>query len=529
MSACTSTSARWRIEPCSTPCPKLRRLRRSATIWIAGPRRTCPVSRRIARRRRKVSAWPTRRPAWRRLHVSSGAAAPWKSPRSWRLPRRHDLIGANVKAQVFDQVQKKVGTFAEVFWKEVIVAATTLSHDRKVGTAVVGYDKCRTVSAAINRLVRSEATDMLSGVRVRARHAALRLRGLPEFLPRWSFEEVAVGPHDMASLGVYEYLHDVLAWQEPAQPLRGLWKIAKSAGWIVPHEHVCWVSERPSLIRTDARGRLHCTDGPALRYPDGWCAHAWKGVQVPAWMIEHRQWIDPGENQRYLRAGAAQLHDRDHDAERFVANGGASRVAEDETGVLWRKLWGYRGVTVGSWSAVEVANGTPDAGGVRANASSCACPRTCARRAKPSPGPMASRPTNTPRWSCGPRSTDPYVPLLIRGGPGTHAETVALPVHLIPAVRRTRKEMQCPLWPSVQRLSHVGTILRSSAPASPISCSARTATACGSFAKAQARKLACSCRGRRRCGSRRLESTDEHFAVVHVNGGPEFDYASQHL
>ena len=27
----------------------------------------------------------------------------------------------------------------------------------------------------------------------------------------------------------------------------------------------------------------------------------------------------------------------------------------------------------------------------------------------------------------------------------------------------------------------------------------------------------------------RLESTDEHFAVVHVNGGLEFDYASQHL
>jgi hypothetical protein len=27
----------------------------------------------------------------------------------------------------------------------------------------------------------------------------------------------------------------------------------------------------------------------------------------------------------------------------------------------------------------------------------------------------------------------------------------------------------------------------------------------------------------------RLESTDEHFAVVHVSGGLEFDYASEHL
>ena len=30
-----------------------------------------------------------------------------------------DLIGANVKAEIFDQVRNRVGTFAEVFWKEV--------------------------------------------------------------------------------------------------------------------------------------------------------------------------------------------------------------------------------------------------------------------------------------------------------------------------------------------------------------------------------------------------------------------------
>ena len=51
--------------------------------------------------------------------------------------------------------------------------------------------------------------------------------------------------------------------------------------------------------------------------------------------------------------------------ERFVMMGGASRVAEDETGVLWRKLWGCRGVTIGSWTVVEVVNGTPEADGSR--------------------------------------------------------------------------------------------------------------------------------------------------------------------
>lgn len=277
----------------------------------------------------------------------------------------NDAIGPNVKAEVFDRVQKKVGTFAEVFWKEVMVAATELAKDQKVGAALAGYDKCKAASAAVHRLVRIDANDALTGPGLRARHALRRLRGLPRVLPRWSFEEVAIGPHDLVSLGVYEYLHDVLDWREPAEPLRGLWKIARSAGWVVPHEHVCWISERPELLHTDARGRLHCADGPALRYRDGWSAHAWKGVPVPAWMIEHPDWITPARIGDTFEPVRRNCMIDIMTPERFVACGGARRVAEDETGILWRRLWGYRGVTVGSWSAVEVANGTAGADGTR--------------------------------------------------------------------------------------------------------------------------------------------------------------------
>src|SRR5262249_33644786 len=51
--------------------------------------------------------------------------------------------------------------------------------------------------------------------------------------------------------------------------------------------------------------------------------------------------------------------------ERYVKNGSVARVAEDETGVLWRKSWSFRGVTVGSWCAVEVVKGTPESDGSR--------------------------------------------------------------------------------------------------------------------------------------------------------------------
>ena len=121
----------------------------------------------------------------------------------------------------------------------------------------------------------------------------------------------------------------------------------------------------PNSIRTDAKARLHCPDGPALRYRDGWSAHVWKGVQVPAWTIEHPERIT-----RSILANTCEPVLRNcmieiMTPERFIASGAPARVAEDETGVLWRKLRGFRGVTVGSWTAVEVVNGTPEADGPR--------------------------------------------------------------------------------------------------------------------------------------------------------------------
>jgi hypothetical protein len=42
--------------------------------------------------------------------------------------------------------------------------------------------------------------------------------------------------------------------------------------------------------------------------------------------------------------------------QRYVALGGTVRVAEDETGILWRKAW----LASDAWAAVEVINATPE-------------------------------------------------------------------------------------------------------------------------------------------------------------------------
>jgi hypothetical protein len=192
-----------------------------------------------------------------------------------------DQVGANVKAVVFDDALSRVATFAEIFWKEIVVAAGRLSN-KKPNTTLNLIGKANSVSSSITRSVDEAARQIFLRPSVTTRHAMRRWRGLPPLLPTASFPEVAIGPNDFASLGVYEYLYDVAGWKDETERLRGLWAIAKSASWIVPHERVCWIAERPDTLCMDAQGRLHCVDGPALRYRDGWSVYAWKGVETPA-------------------------------------------------------------------------------------------------------------------------------------------------------------------------------------------------------------------------------------------------------
>lgn len=46
------------------------------------------------------------------------------------------------------------------------------------------------------------------------------------------------------------------------------------------------LSERPALIATDARQRLHSETGPSMRWPDGWSLHHLHGFSVSASLLE---------------------------------------------------------------------------------------------------------------------------------------------------------------------------------------------------------------------------------------------------
>ncbi len=69
------------------------------------------------------------------------------------------------------------------------------------------------------------------------------------------------------------------------------WTLTRSCGWWEPYEDVCFVTERPAVLRAEPRGHrgelwLHCRDGPAITYRDGWSVYAWHGMRVPSTLIE---------------------------------------------------------------------------------------------------------------------------------------------------------------------------------------------------------------------------------------------------
>ena len=87
------------------------------------------------------------------------------------------------------------------------------------------------------------------------------------------------------------------------------WTAANQAGWWWPQHGFVVVCERPEYVRGEQVGpagwgshRLHCDDGPAVRWRDGNTLHAWHGVQVPADLIE-RGW----DTARILREDNAEV------------------------------------------------------------------------------------------------------------------------------------------------------------------------------------------------------------------------------
>jgi len=168
--------------------------------------------------------------------------------------------------------------------------------------------------------------------------------GLREGVRTSVFESV-YGAHEARWLAFYRYLYEVTGLVDQTSKLSGLWELAHSAGWALPHENICWVSERHHILVRDQRGRLHCETGPACAYPDGFAIYAVYGVRVPQYVIEQPaeisvERIDAEPNAEIRRVMIERYHHGDEISGRaaFMRDAGGERLDHDERfGTLWRR------------------------------------------------------------------------------------------------------------------------------------------------------------------------------------------------
>jgi hypothetical protein len=95
----------------------------------------------------------------------------------------------------------------------------------------------------------------------------------------------AYGQHDASWLAFHDMFRRHCSIRD-ADRLAGQMRTARSAGWWWPFQGAVVISDRPEALHRDGQARLHCEDGPAIRYRDGFAVWSWHGTRVPQDLIE---------------------------------------------------------------------------------------------------------------------------------------------------------------------------------------------------------------------------------------------------
>jgi hypothetical protein len=92
-----------------------------------------------------------------------------------------------------------------------------------------------------------------------------------------------LGQQEYYWIGFYLFCETIgVKYDEESSHRLRLWKdVSDSIGWWWPYENICLMSNRPELCHYDEqRNQMHCDDGPALRFRDGYEMYVLHGVRV---------------------------------------------------------------------------------------------------------------------------------------------------------------------------------------------------------------------------------------------------------
>ena len=93
-------------------------------------------------------------------------------------------------------------------------------------------------------------------------------------------DDVFWGTYEVSQLSRWDYYRRVLGFFKETDKLTSIFELVKQCEWVIPCKNICFISERPTVIRLDNSNKPHCEDGPAISYSDGWSIYADHGVHT---------------------------------------------------------------------------------------------------------------------------------------------------------------------------------------------------------------------------------------------------------
>ena len=288
----------------------------------------------------RASVWDS---VWDSVRASVGASVR-TSVRASVLASVGDSVRASVLASVWDSVWASVRASVRASVWDSVWDSVGDSVGDSVRASVWDsvWDSVRaSVGASVRTSVRAS---VLASVGDSVRASVLA-----------SVWDSVYGSHDAAWLA-FHWVFREFGLVDETRPIKGLWELAKSAGWALPHEHICWISERHNVLHRDEQGRLHCPDGLACAYPDGWGVYAWHGVRVPADVILRPQDLTAERVRDERSAEIRRVMMERFGMDRWLDAIGAQPVQTDRFG----ELFVLDGFTL---PLVRVVNSTPEPDG----------------------------------------------------------------------------------------------------------------------------------------------------------------------